>query len=68
MPKGILKPTTAKHARPMRTGADRQSQLCIPSFHLEKDPIDVYATDEAYWQSFWHRPGVNAAAHIPRRN
>jgi len=22
----------------------------------ESDPIDVYATDEAYWQSFWHRP------------
>lgn len=20
------------------------------------DPIDVYATDQKYWQSFWHRP------------
>ena len=21
-----------------------------------RDPIDVYAADEAYWRSFWHRP------------
>ena len=27
------------------------------SFDLEKDPIDVYATDRAYWESFWHRAG-----------
>jgi len=27
-----------------------------PDFELERDPIDVYATDEAYWQSLWHRP------------
>ncbi|MDD4872233.1 MAG: hypothetical protein PHR77_16890 [Kiritimatiellae bacterium] len=23
---------------------------------LEKDPIDVYATDQAYWSSLWYRP------------
>ena len=22
------------------------------------DPIDVYATDEAYWRSFWHNPAA----------
>ena len=27
-----------------------------PSFDPEKEPIDVYATDDAYWRSFWHRP------------
>ena len=27
-----------------------------PDFELERDLIDVYATDEAYWQSLWHRP------------
>jgi len=27
-----------------------------PSFDLGEDPIDVYATDRAYWRSFWHRP------------
>jgi len=26
------------------------------SFHLASDPINVYATDEAYWRSLWHRP------------
>ena len=25
-------------------------------FNPETDPIDVYKTDEAYWQSFWVRP------------
>jgi hypothetical protein len=23
---------------------------------LAKDPVDVYATDQAYWKSLWHRP------------
>ena len=27
-----------------------------PSFDLAKDPVDVYKTDEAYWESFWCRP------------
>ena len=26
------------------------------SFDLEKNPIDVYATDRAYWESFWYWP------------
>lgn len=26
------------------------------SLDLARDPIDVYATDQAYWRSFWHRP------------
>ena len=26
------------------------------AFDLAKDPIDVYATDHAYWRSFWWRP------------
>ena len=26
------------------------------SFDLSRDPIDVYATDDAYWRSMWHRP------------
>ncbi len=25
-------------------------------FDAQTDPIDVYAVDEAYWRSFWHRP------------
>jgi hypothetical protein len=27
-----------------------------PDFDLERDGIDAYATDEAYWQSLWYRP------------
>jgi hypothetical protein len=27
-------------------------------FDPAKDPIDVYATDRAYWRSLWHQPGV----------
>jgi len=26
------------------------------SFDLAEDPTDVYATDDAYWRSMWHRP------------
>jgi hypothetical protein len=25
-------------------------------FDLAKDPLDVFAADQRYWQSFWHRP------------
>ncbi|MFH1921236.1 MAG: hypothetical protein ABIP48_15320 [Planctomycetota bacterium] len=25
-----------------------------------EDPIDVYATDEAYWRSFWYQPATPA--------
>ena len=29
----------------------------LPStFDLARDPIDVYATDQAYWRSMWHEP------------
>jgi hypothetical protein len=30
--------------------------VLAPSFDLAKDPIDVYAADEAYWRSLWHAP------------
>jgi hypothetical protein len=26
------------------------------AFDPARDPIDVYAADEAYWRSLWHRP------------
>ena len=28
------------------------------AFNPAKDPIDVYAVDRAYFQTFWHRPSV----------
>lgn len=30
------------------------------SFDIVKDPIDVFATDQAYWRSFWHTPSPTA--------
>jgi len=27
------------------------------TFDADKDPIDVYKTDQAYWRSLWHQPG-----------
>lgn len=26
------------------------------TFDLDKDPVDVYAIDRAYWESLWHQP------------
>lgn len=28
--------------------------------HRDQDPIDVYATDRKYWESFWHQPPSGA--------
>jgi len=46
----------------------------LPKDLKATDPIDVYATDEAYWRSFWYHPareqtreGVENATHCPRR-
>jgi len=25
-------------------------------FNLPRDPLDVFATDQQYWQSLWYRP------------
>ncbi len=27
-----------------------------PDFEIERDPFDAYATDQAYWETFWYRP------------
>jgi hypothetical protein len=31
--------------------------ILSPSADPSRTPIDVYAADQAYWKSFWHRPG-----------
>jgi len=34
-----------------------------PGLEAAREPIDVYATDETYWRSFWHvRPGSGSRA------
>lgn len=32
----------------------------LPADLAPEEPIDVFATDEAYWRSFWYRPGHRA--------
>lgn len=34
-----------------------QTYGILPADMSPDDPIDVYAADQAYWKSFWHRPG-----------
>ena len=29
----------------------------LPASQKPEDPIDVYATDQAFWESAWYRPG-----------
>ncbi|MGB2823757.1 MAG: hypothetical protein WBF17_22445, partial [Phycisphaerae bacterium] len=36
----------------------------LPAGHAPDDPIDVYAADRAYWESFWYRPPGRG---VPRR-
>ncbi|OPZ16401.1 MAG: hypothetical protein BWZ10_01452 [candidate division BRC1 bacterium ADurb.BinA364] len=42
---------------------EMQKYGILPSDLGPGDPIDIYATDKAYWESFWHRPEPLAAAH-----
>ena len=34
----------------------------LPKSLGPNDPVDVYATDRAYWNSFYYRPAANASA------
>ena len=29
------------------------------------EPIDVYATDRAYWRTFWHHAGIASSGDGP---
>jgi len=33
-----------------------QSYGVVPPDLIPDAPIDIYAADQAYWKSFWHRP------------
>jgi len=28
------------------------------AFNIEEDPIDIFRTDQAYWETFWHQPDL----------
>ena len=38
--------------------------ILASDFTLGSDPIDVYQTDRAYWQSLWHQPSSHSD-HAP---
>ena len=39
----------------------------LPADLAPDAPIDVYATDEAYWRSFWHKPAAHRPEGVARR-
>jgi hypothetical protein len=36
----------------------KRFEVLPPSFEREKDPIDVFQVDQAYWRSFWYRSSL----------
>jgi hypothetical protein len=36
----------------------------LPASLKPNDSIDVYATDQAYWKSFWYRPASKTAVRL----
>ena len=54
----IMEGGTIERPSPFYIREMKRYGILPPGFDLSKDPIDVYATDEIYWQSFWYRPVV----------
>ena len=52
----IMDGGTPEHPSALYLQEMRRYGLLPPDFNPAVNPIDVYALDEAYWQSFWHRP------------
>jgi hypothetical protein len=38
----------------------------LPASHRDGDPLDVYATDRRYWESFWHQPAAKSVRAAQR--
>jgi hypothetical protein len=47
---------TAERPSPNYIREMKRYGILPPEFDPATDPINSYATDEAYWQSFWYRP------------
>ena len=48
--------TPAFHPNPQYVREMKRFGIVPPAFDLAKDRLDVFATDQKYWQSLWYRP------------
>jgi hypothetical protein len=46
---------TAERPSPLYIREMKRYGILPPTFDLGRDAFDAYATDQAYWRSFWHR-------------
>ena len=51
---------TAERPSPLYIREMQRYGILPPDFDIDRDPFDAYATDQAYWQSFWYRPPESA--------
>jgi hydrazine synthase alpha subunit-like protein/WD40 repeat protein len=54
----IMDGGTPENPSPQYVREMKRYGILPPELDTAANPIDVYATDEAYWQSFWHRPAA----------
>jgi hypothetical protein len=47
---------SAERPSPLYIREMQRYGILPPTFDPAREPFDAYATDQAYWQSFWHRP------------
>ncbi len=52
----IMDGGTPENPSPLYVREMQRYGILPPDFDPASDPFDPYATDEAYWRSFWHRP------------
>ena len=48
--------TPTFHPNPQYVREMKRFGIVPPAFDLAKDRLDVFATDQKYWQSLWYRP------------
>lgn len=52
----IMDGGTPERPSPIYVRELRRYGILPPDLDPDRTPLDAYATDEAYWQSLWHRP------------
>ncbi len=62
----IMSGGTPEEPSPLYVREMKRYGILPPEVDPATTPIDVYATDEAYWRSFWYRPAADLARQGPR--
>ncbi len=52
----IMDGGTPERPSPLYIREMKRYGILPPDFDIQHDPFDAYATDQAYWESFWYRP------------